>query len=285
MKLTKTDLEYIEEEAARLVAASSPSPFAATMNRWGQTVTIGLSELIQSFALPIILVIFAALEFARIRAGSLALGQSDDKAMLLAMALVTANVVHPIYTLRNRGDSVQVIRHTLKSRLQALRHWITGDKTVTQVGHDNNTLLNTTATIITITTILLAVMDVLAPIIQNGITQSSQWLDLIVGVGISFGGVLFLQSAAHEIGLVAYKLRTLTMEEARAQAREERMAQKESEYVLKQRVKKAQSAQLPGSSQPNANFMNGQATPSPTPSPPPSVQATHANGKHANPVA
>jgi hypothetical protein len=156
---------------------------------------------------------------------------------------------------------------------------------VTQVGHDNNTLLNTTATIITITTILLAVMDVLAPIIQNGITQSSQWLDLIVGVGISFGGVLFLQSAAHEIGLVAYKLRTLTMEEARAQAREERMAQKESEYVLKQRVKKAQSAQLPGSSQPNANFMNGQATPSPTPSPPPSVQATHANGKHANPVA
>ena len=229
MKLTQTDLKRIEQDAQRRIKHSGASPFARQLNAAGLTVTVAMAEFIQAFALPIILIIFAALEFERVRAGALALGQTDDKALLLAAAIVTANVIHPIYTLRNRGDEIVILRHTIKSRLSQLRHFVAGDAQQSIITHDTNTLLGITAKIITWTTILLAVMDVLAPIIETGIQQDKQYLDLIVGLGVSVGGVFFLQSAAHEIGLIANKHKTVTYEDAYERAKQTRIDDKRQE--------------------------------------------------------
>src|SRR5690606_30097255 len=111
-RLTKSDLNAIEHEVELLagqpptlesVAAEGYSE-STWLLAWlngiagaGRVVTLVVAELIRAGAALVICVVFALLEYWRVVHGAGALGQSPDQAGLIAFAVVTANVVHPIY--------------------------------------------------------------------------------------------------------------------------------------------------------------------------------------------
>jgi hypothetical protein len=88
----------------------------------GRVLTLLTAEVIQALAAIIIAIVFAVLEFQRVLNGAVALGQVNDQAALIAFAVVTANVVHPIYSLRDlRGQQrLTVTHHTLRGYWSSL---------------------------------------------------------------------------------------------------------------------------------------------------------------------
>lgn len=227
-RLTQADLKRIDYQA-RLRAGDPPtlqslktagyreSTWQIYALRWiadtGRVVTLLVAEAIQAAAALGIGVIFAALEYQRVFNGSLALGQPSDQAVLIAVAVVTANVVHPIYSLRAlRGQNrLQIMRPTLRGFLTSFLRRIVGKPTIDQVEMYHNPTLAAAAAVITWSTVLLAVYDILGPLMAEVFAgQLSRpapiaALELLMGLGLSVAGVFFLQSAAHEIGV-----RTLT---------------------------------------------------------------------------
>jgi len=83
----------------------------------------------------VLLIVFGLLEFWRIVHGVEALGQDTQIALLTAFALVLANVLHPIYSLRFvRGQEQRELqRPTLRGRLVGLSRWVFGKPTTTMV--------------------------------------------------------------------------------------------------------------------------------------------------------
>lgn len=188
----------------------------------GRVITLLIAELIQSGAVLVIGAFFAVLEYNRLYNGALALGQANDQAALIAIAFVVANVVHPIYSLRQlRGyQHLPVKKGTLRGYLTAFWRRLVGLPVIEQRDAYHNPTLHIAAAVITWATVFLAVYDILQPIIayyaQGGVPwYTSLWMvlsadlatfiQLVAGLMLSIGGVFFLQSAAHEIGV-----RTLT---------------------------------------------------------------------------
>jgi hypothetical protein len=161
----------------------------------------------------IIAVVFGLLEYHRVLHGAAALGQNTDQAALIALAVVCANIVHPIYSLRDlRGQRHYTInRPTLRGYCETFGRRLWGKSIQEQVDWSYNPVLHIAAMVITWTTIALAVYDLLAPLVTSILTGTTTkpWLilliELLMGFGLSLAGVFFLQSAAHEIGV-----RTLT---------------------------------------------------------------------------
>lgn len=227
-RLTKTDLEAIEAETWQ-VAGEPPTleSLAAEGYResawllWmlgviagiGRVLTLLIAEGIQSAAALIIGVVFALLEFQRVLQGALALGQTQDAAWLIAIAVVVANVVHPIYALRQlRGKPTHEITHmTGRGYVGLLWRKLTGKPRVESVDWSHNPTLDGAALVISLTTMFLAVYDLLAPILTAILEGTADEpglilaVKLLMGFGLSLSGVLFLQAGAHEIGV-----RTLT---------------------------------------------------------------------------
>lgn len=227
-RLTKSDLTAIEYEVQAL---AGPPPSLDTLrnegyreNRLvlgaldaiagaGRVVTLLIAEAIQAGAALIIMAVFAVLEYWRVWHGAAALGQPDNQAALIAFAVVTANVVHPIYALRQlRGkDQHYVTRMTGRGYLEAFWRRLAGRPSVEKVDHFHNPTLHIAAAVITWSTVTLAVYDILGPLlseIATGVFTRPPLLigmELLMGLGLSIAGVFFLQSAAHEIGV-----RTLT---------------------------------------------------------------------------
>ncbi|MCU0463234.1 MAG: hypothetical protein MUF38_01550 [Anaerolineae bacterium] len=177
-------------------------------------ITLLVAEVSQSVGALVIAVAFAVLEYQRVMHGSVALGQSDESAQMIALAVVLANFIVPIYVLRTERGAAQktIVRRTLKSRWQAFTDWITGDATTESVGWSYNPVLKSAKTIITITTLFLACYDLIGPaldvVLSGEYVRDGQQLylpiiivELLMGVGLSFAGVLFLQAASHEIGV------------------------------------------------------------------------------------
>jgi len=230
-RLNQTDLNAIESRIAREVAALVQPPTLESLQiegysdhrhlnnalDWiagtGRVVTLLVAEIIQSAAALIIAVVFGLLEYHRVLHGAEALGQNAEQAGLIAFAVVCANIVHPIYALRDlRGQQHYTIhRPTLRGYLEAFSGKLWGKPTQEQVDWSYNPVLHVAAMVITWTTIVLAVYDLLAPLVTSILTGTTTkpWLilliELLMGFGLSLAGVFFLQSAAHEIGV-----RTLT---------------------------------------------------------------------------
>lgn len=175
----------------------------------GRVITLLIAEAIQSGAALIIGVVFAVLEYWRVYHGAEALGQPHDQAVLIAVAVVVANVVHPIYRLRElRGKPYhETTRITGRGAVMAFWDRLTGAPVVERRDWSHNPVLDIAAIVITLTTIFLAVYDLIAPILTAIIegTASKPGLilaiELIMGLGLSLAGVFFLQAAAHEIGV------------------------------------------------------------------------------------
>jgi len=211
--------------AARLLG---PEPQLVTseravprLDRWalwidqsGAVVTRLAGELIQALAVLVLLVFFAALEFERVRRGALALDQSARASVLIALALVVANIVHPVYRLREHRAAGKVVERRGSLRLWLRAAWArlsALDYQVVERDQHYNPVLHLAAFVITWGTILFACYDLLRPIILE---YGSSWsgllgafaipgtaLKFLAGVAASVGGVMFLQAASHEIGV------------------------------------------------------------------------------------
>lgn len=227
-RLTKSDLTAIEHEVALL---AGPQPTLETItseghteSRWiltaleaiagtGRVVTLLIAELIQAGAALAICAVFALLEYWRVVHGAQALGQQPEQAGLIAFAVVTANVVHPIYSLRQlRGqDHLTVVKMTGRGFAVAFWRRLFGKPVTESADLYHNPTLHVAAAVITWSTVVLAVYDILGPLLTQIATGNWQrpalimGMELLMGLGLSIAGVFFLQSAAHEIGV-----RTLT---------------------------------------------------------------------------
>jgi hypothetical protein len=228
VRLNKTDLEAIERET-RMIAPPAPTLESLAREGYretrvlnavldvtssaGRVVTLFVAEVIQAGAALIIAVVFAILEFFRVQHGAAALGQDAGQAALIAFAVVTANVVHPIYALRQlRGQSqLQIQRMTFRGWLANNWRRIVGKPRIESVDLYYNPTLHLAAAVITWSTVVLAVYDILSPLLTQIFTGNIQRpipimaMELLMGLGLSIAGVFFLQSAAHELGV-----RTLT---------------------------------------------------------------------------
>lgn len=232
-RLTKTDLSSIEARVqAELGAAPTLEQLQAegykengALNSVldfiagaGRVITLVIAESIQSGAALIIGVVFAILEYWRVVHGAAALGQNAEQSALIAFAVVTANVVHPIYALRQLRGQPQhnITRMTGRGFVGMIWRKLTGRPTVEAVDWSYNPVLDGAAMVITWTTVFLAVYDLIAPILTTILEGSASKpapilvIELLMGFGLSLAGVLFLQAAAHEIGV-----RTLTDQPAR----------------------------------------------------------------------
>ena len=228
-RLTKSELDALEYEAAQEIAARlgteprgtwGQRALAGTMTLIagaGRALTLLAAELIQAAAALVLLVVFAGLENERIWAGALALGQRGDQAQLIALALVTANIVLPIYRLRNVRGAGNLTRryHTVRGAVAAIGRrlfMLPYDNSVDL--HDNPTL-NLAESAVTWGTLAFALFAVLGPIFEQYgsavwhqalarmIAESdlTQALQISAGFLLSIGGVFMLQSIAHEIGV------------------------------------------------------------------------------------
>lgn len=181
----------------------------STINGAGRVLTLLTAEIVQALAALIIAIVFAVLEYQRVMHGALALGQPDGQAALIAFAVVTANVVHPIYALRElRGkEQITVTVGTLRGSIRAFWRRINGEPIVKDLDAYHNPTLHIAAAVITWSTVLLAVYDILGPLLHEVFTGELTRpvpiaiVELIAGLGLSIAGVFFLQSAAHEIGV------------------------------------------------------------------------------------
>lgn len=176
----------------------------------GRVVTLLTAETVQALAALIIAIVFAVLEFQRVQHGAEALGQEEGQAALIAFAVVTANVVHPIYALRElRGQPhLTITVGTLRGSIRAFWRRINGEPVVKEVDSFHNPTLHVAAAVITWATVLLAVYDILGPLMEelfspDGLQRPAPIavVELLAGLGLSIAGVFFLQSAAHEIGV------------------------------------------------------------------------------------
>ncbi len=176
----------------------------------GRALTLVIVQLLQTAFAPILVVFFGLLEFQRVQHGVQALGQSPDTAQLTALAVVSANIIHPIYSLGMlRGQTHYAIsRRTLSGYLSGFLRWLMEKPTYQEVDWQYNPRLNAAATIITWTTIILAVYDLLEPLITAVVTGRTTKhpiiliIEFVMGLGLSLAGVFFVQSAAHNLGTV-----------------------------------------------------------------------------------
>jgi hypothetical protein len=223
-RLNKTDLRAIEFEVQQQLG---PEPTVdqlltegyresawlhsalETIRAGGRIITLLLAELIQAGAALIIGVVFALLEYWRVKNGALALGEVSDQAGLIAFAVVTANAIVPIYSLRElRGQaSHTVTRATARGYWESFTRRLFGQPQTEQVAWSHNPALTIAAAVITWSTIALAVYDLVAPlltsILEGTATRPALILviELLMGLGLSLAGVFFLQAASHEIGV------------------------------------------------------------------------------------
>lgn len=224
MRLTKTDLTAIETELAQIVGDAPTIETLASeglhentslirtldfIGDVGRVVTLTIAQTVQSVGAVLIAIVAGILEFERVRHGAKALGQSDEGAVLIGIFVVSANFVLPIYALRAMAGHGDVIanRNTLRGTFEAGWLWIWGKPSTQSVDAYHNPRLHWAGMVITWSTILLALYDVLTPLITQLATGTATRptvlliTEFIAGVGLSVGGVFFLQSASHEIGV------------------------------------------------------------------------------------
>ncbi len=231
-RLTKTDLRLIEQTTEAEIEARLGTPpelsdledskLSAALDgirAFGSTITMLASEILTAIAPLLLILAFGLLEAERIYSGARVLGQDHAQGMILAAALVAGNVIVPIYSLRElRGKrSVPKEYRTLRGQFEAFVHRLIGKPETREARVSDNPTLKTAKAAILWATIGLAVLAVLGPMLQEQAGQVwytailrvvagsdlSAILELVSGILLSVGGVMFVQSAAFELGIRA----------------------------------------------------------------------------------
>lgn len=201
------------------------------MNKWfslgsirssGDSFVLFVGVLTSAYA-PVIIALGASiLEWYRVFHGSLALGVSSGQAQLIAFFVVTANFVIPIYQLRQIAELgyIQLRSWTLRGAIGRFLNRIFDVEKVEKKDLYHNPSLTLAANVITITTILLAIYDLLNPILlQLVLGEYSEPIEILlvkfaIGLGLSFAGVYFLKSASHEIGVKMHQLASVEVQDS-----------------------------------------------------------------------
>lgn len=291
-RLNKTDLSAIEARVAADMAALgiTAEPTIAdlqaeghTENRamnaalnWissaGRVITLFIAEFIQAFAAIALAVVFIALEAERITSGVIALGQHQEQAVLIALAFTVANVVTPIYRLRNLRGRSSITRHnwTVRGHLAAFWRRLTAQPQAYEVDVYDNPTLALAEAAITWATLFLAFYAVLGVQLEqyqdeawysalgSVVTQSNltEMMGLGAGALLAFGGVFGVQSIAHEIGvrtLTDQPTRLSDLLDARKAERQAVIAEIRERAVAEHMAAKVADEQRKKGSKPSAN--------------------------------
>lgn len=210
----------------------------ATISSAGAVLTLTVVEFIRSFGIWVLIIGFAWLEYERVSHGAKALGMQTESASTLAIVFVLANLIHPIFALAHiKKADLTVTRHTFRGGLEWLKSRLFDKAHTRNVDNTYNPTLALSALLLTGTTIILALYDVLSPLITSIATQTYTkpmiilMTEFIMGAGMSIAGVLFLQASAHEAGLRALSFDTRSPAEIVAQAKADRQAKIDKIYA------------------------------------------------------
>jgi len=241
-RLTASDLKALEAQIEAEISALPALETTITVS-WrakalgaiastGAIVTLAIVEFIRSFGVWLLVIGFAWLEYERVGHGAIALGMEEASASTLALVFVLANLTHPIYVLSHVHKSeLSVTRHTIRGGIEWLKSRFFAKSETRRVDSTFNPTLALSAFLLTMTTIVLALYDVLSPLITQLATGQATKptiiliTEFIMGAGMSIAGVLFLQASAHEAGLKALSFDTRSPQELLAEAHAQRNAQ------------------------------------------------------------
>jgi|GEM_PF-1895082 len=233
-RLTKTDLQSIQMRLD-VEAETIPKPTVDSLIEQGYSdnrrlngvldfvagagygITLFVGEFAQAFSAIALMLFFILLEAERIHTGSMSLGLTSDKATLLAVAFTSANVILPIYRLRNVSEESYITETiwTVRGILEALvRRLFSKPTTVERDIHHNGTLKLMEYSV-TFATLFLATYSVLGQQLMQYtdlvwyqaigalFTQSNigEFLQLVSGLLVAFGGVYGVQTISHEVGV------------------------------------------------------------------------------------
>lgn len=183
----------------------------------GYAITLFVGEFAQAFAALGLMTFFILLEAERIHSGSMSLGLTSDKATLLAIAFTSANVILPIYRLRNVSDESHITETiwTVRGIMEALYRRLVSKPTTVQRDIHHNGTLKLMEYAVTFATLFLATYSVLGQQLAQYtdvvwyqavgalFTQSNigEFLQLVAGLLVAIGGVYGVQTIAHEVGV------------------------------------------------------------------------------------
>lgn len=233
------------EDAAVLIPNVELARQRSDIHQRGATRTAILAERLQANGAWVLLIVGSLIEAERVFTGSRTLEQSIPASVGLAIFFVLANVVHPIYSLRqHRGQGyTEVRRQTLAGLFEHLWFWLTKSPVTERRDLNYNPALDRAAKLITRAVILAAWIALLAPIFQS---HGQSWAGLatlfdnpfllvkvVTGIAFSIAGVLLLQAVAHEVGVRTLDDMSMTPEELLAKLREER---RQAEQVIYDRI-------------------------------------------------
>lgn len=146
------------------------------------------------------------IEAERVYTGARTLEQNLPASVGLAVCFVLANVVHPIYSLRqHRGQGyTEVRRQTLAGLFEHVKFWLTKPPVTERRDLNYNPALGRAARLITRAVILAACIALLGPVFK---LYGQSWtgmatlfdnpfllIKVVTGIAFSLAGVLLLQA-------------------------------------------------------------------------------------------
>jgi hypothetical protein len=230
------------EDAAALIPNVELAHKRSDIHQRGATRTAILAERLQANGAWALLIVGSLIEAERVFTGSRTLEQSIPASIGLAIFFVLANVVHPIYSLRqHRGQGyTEVRRQTLAGMFENVWFWLTKPPVTERRDLNYNPALDRAAKLITRAVILAAWIALLAPIFK---THGQSWasmaalagnpfllIKVVAGVAFSIAGVFLLQAVAHEVGVRTLDDISATPEELLTKLREERRQAEQAIY-------------------------------------------------------
>lgn len=230
------------EDAEALFPNAELARKRSDIHQKGATRTAILAERLQANGAWVLLIVGSLIEAERVYTGSRSLEQSIPASIGLAIFFVLANVVHPIYSLRqHRGQGyTEVRRQTLAGMFENVRFWLTKPPKTEQRDLNYNPALDRAAKLITRAVVLAAWIALLAPVFM---AHGQSWASLaaltgnpfllikvVTGVVFSIASVLLLQAVAHEVGVRTLDDMGMTPEELLNQLRDERRQAEQDMY-------------------------------------------------------
>jgi len=233
-RLTKTDLQSIQMRLD-VEAETIPKPTMDSLIEQGYSdnrhlngvldfvagagygITLFVGEFAQAFSAIALMLFFILLEAERIHTGSMSLGLTSDKATLLAVAFTSANVILPIYRLRNVSDESHITETiwTVRGILEAFYRRLVSKPTIVERDIHHNGTLKLMEYAVTFATLFLAIYAVLGQQLARYadlvwwealgaiLSQSNinEFLQFVAGVLISVGSLFGVRTIAHEVGV------------------------------------------------------------------------------------
>ncbi len=243
-------------DAAILIPNVELARKRSDIHQRGATRTAILAERLQANGAWVLLIVGSLIEAERVYTGARTLQQSIPASVGLAIFFVLANVVHPIYSLRqHRGQGyTEVHRQTLAGLFEQVWFWLTKPPVTERRDLNYNPALDRAARLITRAVILAAWIALLAPVFKlHGQSWASMaalldnpflLIQVVTGVAFSLAGVLLLQAVAHEVGVRTLDDMSVTPEELLLKLREERRQAEQTIYdrILAEHLERKQTA-------------------------------------------